>query len=124
MLKRYSTKSFLFCFESRRNSFFVCFRSRLDDYSAPVAMAGRRYSQQIKTNPNTDSVNESGVCCEVCQKTKFVDEQSARQCSICKKRFCVRCGVRLKGHPNNKVCVSSSSASRFRKSFFSDILAL
>jgi hypothetical protein len=81
------------------------FRSRLDDYSAPVAMAGRRYSQQAKTNPQRSSSNESGVCCEVCLKTKFVGEQSARQCSICKKRFCVRCGVRLKGHPNNKVLI-------------------
>lgn len=92
--------------------FFVCFqfRSRLDDYSAPVAMAGRRYSQQIKTNPHTDSINESGVCCEVCQKTKFVGEQSARQCSICKKRFCVRCGVRLKGHQYNKVCLQISNS--------------
>lgn len=79
------------------------FRSRMDDYSAPVAMAGRRYSQQTKTHPHTSSFIESGVCCEVCQKTKFVGEQSARQCSICKKRFCVRCGVRLKGHQYNKV---------------------
>ena len=34
--------------------------------------------------------------CQICQKTKFVSEQSSRQCSICKKRFCVRCGIRLK----------------------------
>jgi uncharacterized CHY-type Zn-finger protein len=66
-------------------------------------MAGRRYSQQPKSHPQESSSNESGVCCEVCQKTKFVGEQSARQCSICKKRFCVRCGVRLKGHQYNKV---------------------
>lgn len=76
----------------------------MDDYSAPVAMAGRRNSQQAKTYPHGSLSNESGVCCEVCQKTKFVGEQSARQCSICKKRFCVRCGVRLKGHQHNKVC--------------------
>lgn len=75
----------------------------MDDYSAPVAMAGRRNSQQTKTYPHGSLSNESGVCCEVCKKTKFVDEQSARQCSICKKRFCVRCGVRLKGHQHNKV---------------------
>jgi hypothetical protein len=66
-------------------------------------MAGRRYSQQNATHPHGSSSNESGVCCEVCQKTKFVGDQSARQCTICKKRFCVRCGVRLKGHQNNKV---------------------
>ncbi len=100
MLKFYSKKNnniYLFYL------FIYLFRSRMDDYSAPVAMAGRRYSQQVQTNPLNSSSNESGVCCEVCQKTKFVDEQSARQCSICKKRFCVRCGVRLKGHQNNKV---------------------
>ncbi|CAF1648566.1 unnamed protein product, partial [Adineta ricciae] len=80
----------------------LALQSRMDDYSAPVAMAGRRNSQQAKTYPHGSLSNESGVCCEVCQKTKFVGEQSARQCSICKKRFCVRCGVRLKGHQYNK----------------------
>ena len=79
------------------------FRSHLEDYSAPVAMAGRRHSQQTRTHPHDSRTTESGVCCEVCQKTKIVGEQSARQCSICKKRLCVRCGVRLKGHPYNKV---------------------
>lgn len=94
-------------------------QSRLDDYSAPVAMAGRRYSQQIKTNPHVNSINESGVCCEVCQKTKFVDEQSARQCSICKKRFCVRCGVRLKGHPNNKTFWLCNICRQKQEKYFS-----
>lgn len=94
-------------------------QSRLDDYSAPVAMAGRRYSQQIKTNPHTDSINESGVCCEVCQKTKFVGEQSARQCSICKKRFCVRCGVRLKGHQYNKTFWLCNICRQKQEKYFS-----
>lgn len=66
-------------------------------------MAGRRYSQQVRNNPSHGSSNETGVCCEVCQKTKFVGEQSSRQCAVCKKRCCVRCGVRLKGHQYNKV---------------------
>ncbi|CAF1082546.1 unnamed protein product [Adineta steineri] len=80
----------------------LAIQSRMDDYSAPVAMAGRRLSQQAKTYPHGSLSNESGVCCEVCQKTKFVGEQTGRQCTICKKRFCVRCGVRLKGHQHNK----------------------
>ena len=80
-------------------------RSRMDDYSVPTAIADRRYSQQKKTYSYVGSLNESGACCEICSKTKFVDEQSARQCSICKKRFCVRCGVRLKRHQYNKVLI-------------------
>jgi len=63
------------------------FRSYNNDYSSPsIAISSRHYSQ----------LNESGVICQICQKTKFVNEQSSRQCSICKKRFCVRCGIRLK----------------------------
>jgi regulating synaptic membrane exocytosis protein 2 len=58
-----------------------------NDYSIPsIAISSRHYSQ----------LNESGVICQICQKTKFVNEQSSRQCSVCKKRFCVRCGIRLK----------------------------
>ncbi|CAF3542722.1 unnamed protein product [Adineta steineri] len=65
--------------------------SPIDDYSLPSiaissSSSSRRYSQS----------NESGVFCQICQKTKFVNEQSSRQCSICQKRFCVRCGIRLK----------------------------
>ncbi|UJR36942.1 hypothetical protein I4U23_029651 [Adineta vaga] len=60
-----------------------------DNYSAPsLAISSRRYSQS----------NESGVFCQICQRTKFVNEQSSRQCSICQKRFCVRCGIRVKSH--------------------------
>jgi hypothetical protein len=67
--------------------FFYLFRSDDHDYSSPsIAISSRHYSQ----------LNQSGVICQICQKTKFVNEQSSRQCSICKKRFCVRCGIRLK----------------------------
>jgi len=63
------------------------FRSYNNDYSSPsIAISSRHYSQ----------LNESGIICQICQKTKFVNEQSSRQCSICKKHFCVRCGIRLK----------------------------
>ncbi len=63
------------------------FSSDEHDYSSPsIAISSRSYSQ----------LNDSGVVCQVCQKTKFVNEQSSRQCSICQKRFCVRCGIRLK----------------------------
>ncbi|CAF2707840.1 unnamed protein product [Rotaria sp. Silwood2] len=62
-------------------------KSHDNDYSSPpIAISSRHYSQS----------NESGVFCQVCQKTKFVNEHSSRQCSICQKRFCVRCGFRLK----------------------------
>jgi hypothetical protein len=72
----------------KKKRFFVyLFRSYNNDYSSPsIAISSRHYSQ----------LNESGVVCQICQKTKFVNEQSSRQCSICKKRFCVRCGIRLK----------------------------
>ncbi|CAF4400639.1 unnamed protein product, partial [Rotaria magnacalcarata] len=33
----------------------VALQSRMDDYSAPVAMAGRRYSQQTKTSAHGSS---------------------------------------------------------------------
>ncbi|CAF0926023.1 unnamed protein product [Rotaria sordida] len=99
----------------------VAIQSRMDDYSAPVAMAGRRYSQQTKTHPHENSSNESGVCCEVCKKTKFVDEQSVRQCSICKKRLCVRCGVRLKGHQYNKTFWLCNICRQKQESYFSSL---
>ncbi|CAF0948351.1 unnamed protein product [Adineta ricciae] len=73
--------------EAKRDSFHNS--SPCDDYSAPsVAITSRRYSQS----------NESGAYCQICQRTKFVNEQSSRQCSICQKRFCVRCGIRVKSH--------------------------
>lgn len=57
------------------------------DYSAPsISRTPHHYPQ----------LNDFGVICQICEKTKFVNEQSSRQCSICKKRFCVRCGIRLK----------------------------
>ena len=65
------------------------FRSHSNDYPSPspsATLSPRSYSQS----------NESGVLCQICQKTKFVNEQSSRQCSLCQKRFCVRCGIRLK----------------------------
>ena len=79
-----------------------------------MAMPSRRHSQQpqVRSTPDGSVTNESGVCCEICQKTKFVDEQSARQCSVCQKRFCVRCGVRLKGNQHNKVTPSPSPPTR------------
>ncbi|CAF1294736.1 unnamed protein product [Rotaria sp. Silwood1] len=97
----------------------LALQSRMDDYSAPVAMAGRRYSQQTKTHPHGSFSNESGVCCEICKKTKFVDERSARQCSICKKRLCVRCGVRLKGHQYNKTFWLCNICRQKQESYFS-----
>jgi hypothetical protein len=63
------------------------FSSDDHDYSSPsIAISTRSYSQ----------LNNSGIVCQICQKTKFVNEQSSRQCSICQKHFCVRCGIRLK----------------------------
>ncbi|CAF3784330.1 unnamed protein product [Rotaria sordida] len=62
-------------------------QSQDSDYSSPPkAISSRHYSQ----------LNESGILCQICQKTKFVNEKSSRQCSICQKHFCVRCGIRLK----------------------------
>ncbi|CAF4540050.1 unnamed protein product [Rotaria sp. Silwood1] len=58
-----------------------------NDYSSPPVAISSRYCSQS---------NESGVICQICQKTKFANQQSSRQCSICQKRFCVRCGIRLK----------------------------
>lgn len=65
------------------------FRSTTNDYSYPnvTTSAGHRSSQ---------SNVESGVVCQLCQKTKFVQNQSSRQCYVCHRRFCIRCGIRLK----------------------------
>jgi regulating synaptic membrane exocytosis protein 2 len=57
------------------------------DYSSPsITISSRPYF----------SLNQSDVICQICQKTKFINEQSSRQCSVCRKRFCVRCCIRLK----------------------------
>ncbi|CAM4895992.1 unnamed protein product [Rotaria socialis] len=58
-----------------------------DDYSSPpIAVSSRPYFQS----------NQSAGVCQICQNTKFANEESSRQCSTCNKRFCVHCGIRLK----------------------------
>ena len=84
-----------------------------------MANSHRRYSQ----------CHESGALCQICQKTKFVDEQSSRQCSICRKRFCVRCGIRLKCQyylcnecRQKQEYYFSSKKNNFSKQYVSDYL--
>ncbi len=106
-----------YLFKNKNN--IILFRSNYDEYSSPsIAISSRRCSQS----------NESGVFCQICQKTKFVNEQSSRQCSVCKKRFCVRCGVRLK--PQYYLCIQCrqkqehyfSSTKNICKQYLSDYI--
>lgn len=50
----------------------------------------------ISSRQHSPTNSSPDILCQICQKTKFLNEHSLRQCSVCQKRFCVRCGIRLK----------------------------
>lgn len=72
----------------KRQIYFIYFSTPEDDYSSPPIV--------VSSSHPFSRLNRSGACCQVCQKTKFVNEESSRQCSKCHKRFCANCGIRLK----------------------------
>ncbi|CAF1114513.1 unnamed protein product [Rotaria magnacalcarata] len=103
--------------QEKRESFEI--RTPDGDYSSPpIAISSRPYFQS----------NQSGGVCQICQNTKFANEESSRQCSTCNKRFCVHCGIRLK--PQYYLCNPCrqkqehyfSSTNNISKQYLSDYI--
>lgn len=74
----------------------------------------------------TSSNHPSHGVCQICQKSPFVHEQ----CSMCHRRFCLRCGIRSSNmrkhlcHPcrNKQEQYFSSSQKNFSKQYLSDYI--
>ena len=98
--------------------------STINDYSAPPSIVNSAHRSSSQSNI------ESGVVCQLCQKTKFVQNQSSRQCYVCHRRFCIRCGIRLKNQTylcyqcreKQEIYFSAKKQQQFPKQYLSDYI--
>jgi hypothetical protein len=52
-------------------------------------------AQEIKQKYSSDTLN-TGDTCDICKKTKFINNNNAHLCVYCKLKCCIRCSFKLK----------------------------